>query len=193
MGSKYRLLELLKFAVKPVPEGNLVNLECGVFFGGFARYINLYFPNTRLYLADTYTNFDENQFEEDVNFNKNEEQITANLGFIERDKEYYQAYSYTYPNSLNCHYLKGLCPEVLKEIPEDEQFYFISLDMDLYTPTKETFKVVVERLHPDGLIFIHDFQYYGIWQSIDELRKEYPGFEFELLRDFNTVAVRRVK
>lgn len=40
--------------------------ECGVFKGGFAGFINEYFPDRELYLCDTFSGFDERDIETEV-------------------------------------------------------------------------------------------------------------------------------
>lgn len=121
--------------------------EAGVFRGTFARYINFWFPDKRLYLADTFEGFPK----EDVE--------------IERIKQYSdgkQDWSNTsieqvllkMPFANNCIIKKGRFPDCMQDV--NDTFAYVSLDMDLYQPILAGLEYFYPRLSVGGYIMIHD-------------------------------------
>jgi hypothetical protein len=53
--------------------------------------------------------------------------------------------------------LVGWIPEVFQQFPDNIQFSFAILDVDNYTPTKDSLEFVWPRLQPGGILFCDDF------------------------------------
>lgn len=57
-------------------------------------------------------------------------------------------------------FIKGFFPQCLEtfKMPEDEEFSFIHLDMDLYTSTKDALIYFYPRMQKGGMILIDDYE-----------------------------------
>ena len=100
--------------------------ELGVYRGDFAKRINHFFPDKKLYLFDTFAGFDgrdavvdrERKFSTgDQDFSRTSEQLVL-------DKMEHRE---------NCIVKKGWFPETAEGV--QDKFCFVSLDVDLYKPT----------------------------------------------------------
>lgn len=157
--------------------------EVGVYKGEFAKYLNIAFPEKKLYLFDTFEGFDSN----DVSI-ENEKSFSAGD----------QDFSNTSINEVlskmkfknNCIIKQGYFPESLDGI--EETFSFVSLDADLYKPIKDGLIYFYPRLEKGGFIFIHDYNndlYRGAKQAVREFAEEY-GVSYTPLPDtWGTVAI----
>ena len=122
--------------------------EAGVYRGGFAAYINRFFMDRKLYLFDTFEGFAAKDIEVD----------RAN-GYTLRNAGYYGDTSVdlvlrSMPFADNVVIKKGNFPDTTEGV--DEQFCFVSLDMDLYQPIKAGLEYFYPRLTGGGYIFVHD-------------------------------------
>lgn len=142
-------------------EGNIA--EAGVYLGDFAKYINMLFPDRKLYLFDTFDGFDKNQ----LNLVKDdEEQTDCWIDALKNTSEELVMSKMDYPESVEIR--KGLFPETAKGV--EDSFAFVNLDMDIYMPTYEGLKFFWKRLSSGGVIFVHDF---GNWEGIDKAVREF--------------------
>lgn len=145
-------------------EGNVA--EAGVFQGNFAKYINKFFPDKKLYLIDTFDGFDERDVKVDVenSFSKgNQDWSDTNIQLVLRKMKY----------SENCIVKKGYFPDVMGDMKE--QFCFVSLDMDLYQPIYAGLYYFYPRLSHGGYIFVHDCRnlgYMGARKAVMNFCKE---------------------
>ena len=103
----------------------------GVYKGKFARYINLYFKERKLYLFDTFEGFGER----DVDTEKKEGFSSGSQNFSDTSIE---SVLELMPYVKNCIPVKGFFPESVKGIKD--KFVFVSLDADLYEPIYEGLK-----------------------------------------------------
>lgn len=129
-------------------EGNVA--EAGVYRGDFARNINLFFPEKKLYLFDTFEGFDgkdlkgkaDERFEsahKDSRFDETSEQFVYNrMPFKEK---------------VEIH--KGFFPASAEGV--EDRFCFVSLDMDIYPSTIEGLKWFWPRMVKNGYIMAHDY------------------------------------
>lgn len=122
--------------------------EAGVYRGGFAAYINQFFRDRSLYLFDTFEGFTARDIEKDK----------AN-GYTLRNAGYYGDTSVdlvlkNMPFADKVVIRKGNFPDTATGI--NEQFCFVSLDMDLYQPIKSGLEYFHPRLTGGGYIFVHD-------------------------------------
>jgi O-methyltransferase len=126
--------------------------EVGVWKGEFAKYINMIFPDRKLYLFDTFDSFDERDVvletdENDKEFfalHTNEFKIGSIQTILDK---------MTHPENIVIR--KGWFPESAEGI--DDMFCFVNLDTDLYQPTYEGLKFFHDRLIPGGFIMVHDY------------------------------------
>ena len=139
--------------------------EVGVFEGDFAKYINEYFPERKLYLFDTFEGFDSRDVREESKFsaakagdynNTSVEEVLSKMPFSEK-----------------CFICKGYFPETAEGIKE--QFLFVNLDVDLYLPTYNGLNWFSKRMVQDGIILVHDYfadNFRGPKEAVDRFLSE---------------------
>lgn len=143
--------------------------ELGVFQGNFAQYINKKFPEHKLYLFDTFTGFDEEELNYEI------EKGNAYKGFENNFKN-------TTINSVlkkmefpdKCIIKQGLFPESLDGL--EEKFVFVSIDVDFENSIYEGLKYFYPRLVKGGYIFVHDYNNIfleGVKAAIEKFEEEY--------------------
>jgi O-methyltransferase len=140
--------------------------ELGVYRGETAKILHFLDPDRELHLFDTFTGFTKEDLEgetgEAIAYHENSfadtnlQKVKANLG-----------------DSAKIHFHQGHFPESAEGL-ESLAFAFVSLDADLYKPTKAGLDFFYERLNPGGVIFIHDYNYRweGIRKAVDEFVTE---------------------
>ena len=136
--------------------------ELGVYRGDFARLINHYLPDRKLYLFDTFEGFDKRDAEADRagNFSKGDEDFSRTSEELVLSKMEHRE---------NCIVRKGWFPETAEGV--DDKFCFVSLDADLYQPILAGLEFFYPRLVHGGVIMIHDFNnisYSGVRQAVKE-------------------------
>lgn len=149
-------------------EGNVA--EVGVFRGEFAKKINEYFPNKKLYLFDTFEGFDDRDLQEEQNGEKH-----RNNNFINTSIELVLN---KMPYKENVIIKKGYFPESIQndENLKNEQFCFVSLDPDLYKPILEGLEFFYPKMVKNGVIVVDDYYnkiYPGAKKAVDEFCKKY--------------------
>ena len=140
--------------------------ELGVYRGDFARKINHFFPDKKLYLFDTFEGFDGR--DADVDRKKN-----FSAGSQDFSQTSIQLVLGKMEHRENCIVKKGWFPDTADGI--DESFCFASLDVDLYQPTLAGLRFFYPRLSPGGYLMIHDFnngEYPGVRQAVKEFCTE---------------------
>ena len=140
-------LEAISYEItqKGLP-GNVA--ELGVYKGKFARFINFYFKDRKLYLFHTFESFDER----DV---KNEKEKGLSSGSQDFSATSVDSVLKIMPYPQNCIPVKGFFPESAVNI--EDRFIYVNLDADLYEPVYAGLKFFYPRLNKGGYIFIHDF------------------------------------
>lgn len=140
--------------------------EAGVYRGEFARQINRIFPERKFYLFDTFTGFDER----DIPFEDKDSLVRAShfkdtsVGRVKAKMS----------NINVCDFRQGFFPETTKGI--NDEFIFVSLDLDLYKPTYEGLLFFWPRMVSGGHIFIHDY----FLPSYPNVAKAVSDFELAL-------------
>lgn len=145
-------------------KGNVA--ELGVYKGKFARYINLYFKERKLYLFDTFQGFDER----DVNKEKDEGFSSGSQNFSDTTLD---SVLNLMPFKDNCIPVKGFFPESANQVMDE--FVFVSIDADLYEPIYEGLVFFYPLLVPGGYIFVHDFNndnYPGARKAVEKFCSE---------------------
>ena len=143
--------------------------EAGVFQGEFAKHINAFFPDRKLFLFDTFEGFDKKDIdlEKQYKFSDAKEKhlnITSVEMVLSKMKYLDQVVI-----------KKGYFPDTAKDI--DEKFVFVNLDMDLYKPTLEGLRFFWPKMVKGGIILIHDFfstEYAGVNKAIELFVRETP-------------------
>lgn len=140
--------------------------EGGVFKGDFSKVINAAFPNSDLYLFDTFSGFDERDFDSDKNY----------LNVVNGRKNRYKALADTsvqlvlskLPYPQKAIIKKGYFPESARDV--DGRFAFVNLDFDLYAPIKSGLDFFWEKMERGGIILIHDYfnSSFGVKKAVDE-------------------------
>jgi len=174
-------LELISFEIKKRNlEGNVA--ELGVYKGKFARYINRFFPERKLYLFDTFEGFDNRDItgEKSQNFSSGEQDFsdTSIAAVLERMQ---------FPDK--CIPVKGFFPESAKGI--EDSFVLVSLDADLYQPIYAGLNFFYPRLVSGGYILIHDFNndnYKGSRKAVEQFCSE-KNINFVPLPDSGGTAI----
>lgn len=171
----YVRFRTLALVVQQIKEKKLPGAmaEVGVFRGDFSRWLNICLEDKELFLFDTFEGFDSRDI--------NEEKLTVpvseslenlmNTGFKNTSVEFVLK---RMKNKEKCKVYKGYFPETAKGI--DSTFCFVSLDTDLYRPTKEGLEFFWPRLEQGGYIFVHDYnsdeRLEGVHVAVDEWSKE---------------------
>ncbi|MBF7068297.1 TylF/MycF/NovP-related O-methyltransferase [Campylobacter volucris] len=152
--------------------------ELGVYKGDFARYINNVFKSEKFYLLDTFEGFNEKDCKIDINNNLS----FSNASFFSDTSLEYVKSRMPYPKQ--CHFIKGRFPETSNQIPDNEKFCFVHIDVDLYQPIIDGCEFFYPKLVKGGILMIHDyFQpyfYKGPKKAVDEFALKhnidfYPG------------------
>lgn len=168
-----RLSFLRDFASINIDEAKGVSVaEGGVFRGDFAKAINTYFPHSKLFLFDTFEGFKT----EDTDVEISKGYSTSKPGRFSDTSENLVVSKLPHPENVIIK--KGYFPETTKGL-ENEKFFFVNLDFDLYQPTLEGLRFFYPRLSNKGVILIHDYftqTFHGISQAIKDFEKEL-GYE----------------
>ena len=140
--------------------------ELGVYKGKFARYINQYFPQRKLYLFDTFEGFDQKDIEAEV-------QASFSDGKQDFSNTSVEKVLALMPNPNQCIVKKGFFPETAQGLAEE--FVFVSLDTDLYEPIYNGLNYFYPLLKKGGYIFIHDYNndgYKGVRHAVQKFCTE---------------------
>jgi hypothetical protein len=137
--------------------------ELGVYKGQSSALLSYYaemFGRTA-YLADTFTGFAEQQFEEDMGEGKQKAFKDTSLDAAARVVGDY----------AGNRWIVGLFPESVTEEMRSDSYAFVSIDCDIYAPIKYGLEFFWPRMSPGGMIFIHDYSsghWPGATRAVDE-------------------------
>jgi len=147
---RYRTFELVaNEIIQQNVKGNVA--ELGVFRGDFAKLINVKFNDRKLYLFDTFESFNKEEFQQE-------------LGKGRCSKDFYDEFKNTCAENVvaimeypeQCILKKGLFPATSEGL-ENEEYAFVSIDVDFEKSILEGLRYFYPRLNKGGAIFIHDF------------------------------------
>ena len=151
-------------------KGNVA--ECGVFRGEFAKYINKYFPNRKLYLFDTFEGFHKNDLQEEYGKNMQfESSMFASDDIFKNTSIKFVLKKMTYPDNVIVK--KGYFPDSAEGV--DDIFCFVNLDMDLYLPILNGLRFFWDKMQAGGFILVHDYfrdDLLGVKQAIEGFENE---------------------
>lgn len=153
-------------------QGNVA--ECGVNQGGYAQYINMFFPDRKCYLFDSFEGFRESDIISDDKKNSIESSTHRKLFF--NNIGGYKATNVDIVMSKMSHpdkviIRKGYVPETLEGL--EDSFCFVNLDMDVYTPMLEGLRYFYPRMVNDGIIMLHDYYSGGTLPGVELAVREY--------------------
>ena len=95
----------------------------------------------------------------------------------------------SYPENVEIR--KGYFPDTTKGL-EDQKFFFVNLDFDLYNPTIDGLRFFFPRLVESGIILVHDYYnpgYAGIKSAIDDFEREQGVIRRFPIGDHCSIAV----
>lgn len=146
----YIRIASLELVAQEIYEKNISGAvaELGVYKGKFARYINQFFPNRKLYLFDTFKGFDNSDIKSEIEKN-------YSLGDQDFSNTSVKNVLGIMPHPENCVVREGFFPETALGL--EEEFVFVSLDTDLFDPIYNGLTYFYPRLKKGGYIFIHDY------------------------------------
>ncbi|MBP3853513.1 MAG: NTP transferase domain-containing protein [Erysipelotrichaceae bacterium] len=133
--------------------------ELGVFTGEFAAELNRCFPTRTLYLLDTFEGFDPRELKG--------ESVGIHPDFTQTDPDTVLK-KMKYKDRVEI--IAGRFPDTAEQLPEIS-YALVSLDADLYAPTKAGLEYFYPRLSEGGMIVIHDVdseQFPGVKKAVDE-------------------------
>lgn len=161
--------------------------ECagaGVFAGDFAKYINQYFPEKKLYLFDTFEGFSD----KDIKVENAKKSSGANVA--DYNNTSVELVLGKMKNLEQVVIKKGYFPDSAWDV--QEQFCFVNLDLDLYQPTKRGLEWFKSHMVKGGLILVHDYYaeaFQGPKLAVDEFMKENPELLVFPIGDGLSVAI----
>jgi hypothetical protein len=141
-------------------------LEVGVYQGGSAKLVcEMKGSNKPFYVCDTFEGLPESA-EADKGVHRKSQYSCS----LESVSAYLSAYE-------NVHFVKGFFPDSAEGvIPEDIQFAFVHLDVDLYESTLKSLEYVFPRLISGGIILSHDYSLLaGVKSAFHEFLETHPG------------------
>ncbi|MCF6171176.1 MAG: TylF/MycF family methyltransferase [Bacteroidales bacterium] len=159
--------------------------ELGVYKGDSAHFIHLMDEKRSFHLFDTFEGFQENDLAVEsgkaATYTKHNFADTS----VERVKQ-----RLTGPQFV---FHEGYFPETAKEA-ENEQFAMVSMDADLYKPTKAGLDFFYPRLAPGGVLIVHDYNpdWPGIVKAVDEFAQTIPEPIVPLVDQDNSVMIFKV-
>lgn len=156
-------------------EGDIA--EVGIYQGGSAKLICEMKGKKKVYFFDTFNGHPKPDKSID---NQNEEyQFEVNLEDIEN---YLKDYS-----GVEIH--KGYFPCETGKFIEHKRFSFVHLDVNLYKSTKECIEFFYNKLNPEGIMLIDDYDYCeGVKKAVDEIFK---GKKTLILLNSNQVLIKK--
>lgn len=149
--------------------------ELGVYTGEFAKKINTLFPDRNLYLFDTFNGFTE----EDMKIENERKFSTLKAGeFTDTNIEIVLG---KMEHSEKCIVKNGRFP--MTTIGLEDNFAFVSIDVDLYEPIYEGLKYFYPRLNKGGYIFVHDYnstRFHGVKAAVNDYKLQNEICSFPL-------------
>ncbi|MCM1560737.1 MAG: TylF/MycF family methyltransferase [Butyrivibrio sp.] len=128
-------------------KGNVA--EIGVSSGEFAQKINQLFPDRKLYLFDTFEGLHAKDKDKALEMGWGERQYAL----AEKGTPIEEVLQ-NMPYREKCIVKKGYFPE---SFDLEDEFAFVSLDIDFYGSTRSGLEVIYPRLNKGGYLMVHDF------------------------------------
>jgi len=137
--------------------------ELGVYKGESSQLLHLMAPDCTLHLFDTFEGFTGTDLQPETGVAST--YSTKNFADTSINKVLKKIGGN--PEKIKVH--AGYFPQSASEIG-DVTYALVSLDADLYNPTRAGLEYFYPRLSPGGVIFIHDYnqKWEGLMQAVDE-------------------------
>ncbi|MDO4487633.1 MAG: TylF/MycF/NovP-related O-methyltransferase [Eubacteriales bacterium] len=168
---RYREIELLSEELKRTGTGGSV-AEVGVEFGYTSEILNRIFPESTLYLYDSFEGFDKEHIGlEENRFDLPEGYSEAWTSLRPTPDDAAELVKNRLPYPEKAVIRKGFFPGTALENDTDEKFKFVILDVDLYKTTLEGLLFFYPRLTTGGYIMVHDYNtdfFKGIHDAVNE-------------------------
>jgi hypothetical protein len=150
--------------------------EVGVYRGHFSAYLNMFFPDRKLFLFDTFEGFSNKDLAiMDTQENKQLIEKKDVYDYLLRHGSEEIAYLRCV-NRENVVIRKGYIPETFEGL-DKETFAFCNIDVDLYKPTLEALQFFLPRMAKNGIILVHDYYYQlfsnGIKKALSEVAEKF--------------------
>lgn len=139
--------------------------ELGVFRGDTARHINSIFKDKECYLLDTFEGFNAQDCDTES------QKGLSKASTSDFSKTSIAIVKEKMPHLEKCHFIQGHFPKTSNQIPKNEKFCFVNIDVDLYQPILEGLKYFYPKLIRGGGILVHDYfhpYYTGVKLAVDE-------------------------
>lgn len=158
-------LSMARLYAKKINADNLPGdiAELGVYLGDFAAELNKMFPERKLHLFDTFAGF----MPEDIEIESQGKYSKAVVGDFSDANTEIVLDKMNYPENIV--FYEG--DFVTSETCHADAFSFVSLDADLYNPTKQGLDFFWPKLVKNGVILVHDYQsgqFKGVKKAVDE-------------------------
>lgn len=157
---RYNLWSLAR-QLQPLPGAYA---EAGVYDGGSARILCEAKGADHLHLFDTFAGMPKTDSKADPHFYAGQ--------FADTNYQKVADYLAAFPN---VHLHQGFFPDSTADVPADERFKFVHLDMDLYRSTLDGLRYFYPRLVRKGVVISHDYGNItapGVKQAFDEFLAE---------------------
>ncbi|MBQ2771702.1 MAG: hypothetical protein IJE95_03170 [Methanocorpusculum sp.] len=168
---RFRTLELLAEEIKKKGLTGAV-AELGVFRGDFSSIINQLYPESTLYLFDTFEGFADVDIK-----HERENDYTSDKALTQFRNTSIDIVLSKMQHPDKCVVRKGYFPETVEGL--EDRFIFVSLDCDLYLPILAGLEYFYPRLVEGGYIMIHDYnptnEWKGVKEAVNDFEKKY-GF-----------------
>ena len=123
--------------------------EGGVFRGEFAAVINRCFPQSKLYLFDTFQGFDKR----DISLEEEKDYSHLSQSVFSNTSEELVLSKMKFKDNVEIH--KGYFPESAQKV--SDSFCFVNLDFDLYQPILEGIRFFWPQMVKQSVLLIHDY------------------------------------
>ena len=169
------LRRFAEFAYEKHLKGSVA--ECGVNQGNFAKYINMFFPDRKCYLFDSFEGFRESDIASDdkmasIDAIPAREEFFRNIGGYKATSIDLVMSKMTRPDNIVIK--QGYIPETLEGV--EDSFCFVNLDMDVYAPMLEGLRFFYPRMENDGVMLLHDYYHaalhFGVEKAVYEYERE---------------------
>jgi len=160
--------------------------ECGVLRGHYSAYMNMLFPDKKLYLFDTFKGFDNRDLETEKNVNT--KPVESSNPYMKIGNADIALLRCPHPDKVVIK--EGYIPDTFAGM-EDKRFLFVHLDMDLYQPTLAALRFFLPRIVQGGVILLHDYYcpwYTGVKEAVKEFTKE-ASFTYMPIGDDLSIAI----
>ena len=141
--------------------------ELGVYKGDSACLLHLMDAKRTFHLFDTFEGFEAKDLKQETG--KAATYTTSNFAdtSIQKVKKRLSGPKFVFH--------QGYFPETTKGL-ENEQYALVSMDADLYNPTKAGLEYFYHRLSPGGIIIVHDYnhEWPGIVKAVDDFAASIP-------------------